>query len=197
MFNDPGDGWDAWLASSSAHQVVMSMDLIPQEVSNVGDPLSWEQACAGGSYNHTELKDKDLSVAICGAGCTILDPLNAQGNALIDGNSLPNAPQWIGTVTARYGIPYGNSGEFFIYTDWNYRSEVNFFLYDSAEFRGKPLLEGGLRLGYNWNYGKQEVALYGRNITNRRQIIGAIDFDNRTAFVNDPRVIGVEFKTEL
>jgi Glycosyl hydrolase family 26 len=51
MFNDPGDGWDAWLASSSAHQVVMSMDLIPQEVSNVDDPLSWEQACAGGSYN--------------------------------------------------------------------------------------------------------------------------------------------------
>jgi iron complex outermembrane receptor protein len=152
---------------------------------------------AGGSYNHTELKDKDLSVAICGAGCTVLDPLNAQGNALIDGNSLPNAPKWIGTVTARYGIPYGNSGEFFIYTDWNYRSQVNFFLYDSAEFRGKPLLEGGLRLGYNWNYGKQEVALYGRNITNRRQIIGAIDFDNRTAFVNDPRVIGVEFKTEL
>jgi iron complex outermembrane receptor protein len=152
---------------------------------------------AGGSYNHTELKDKNLAVAVCGSGCTVLDPLNAEGNALVDGNTLPNSPKWIGTVTARYGIPYGESGEFFVYTDWNYRSQVNFFLYDSAEFRGKPLLEGGLRTGYNWDFGKREVALYARNLTNKRALIGAIDFNNRTGFVNDPRVIGVEFRAEL
>ena len=152
---------------------------------------------AGGSYNHTELKDPNLSVAICGSGCTVLDPLNAAGNALINGNSLPNSPKWIGTVTARYGIPYGDTGEFFVYTDWNYRSEVNFFLYNSAEFRGKPLLEGGLRTGYNWDFGKREVALYARNLTNKRAITGAIDFNNRTAFVNDPRIVGVEFRAEL
>ncbi|GAA0910341.1 TonB-dependent receptor [Rothia nasimurium] len=152
---------------------------------------------AGGSYNHTELKDRNLAVAPCGGGCTVLDPLNASGNALIDGNPLPNAPKWIGTWTARYGIPYGESGEFFVYTDWNYRSEVNFFLYDSAEFRSKPFLEGGLRVGYNWDFGKREVALYGRNITNKRVITGGIDFNNRTAFVNDPRIIGVEFRAEL
>ena len=40
------------------------------------------------------------------------------------------------------------SGEFFVYTDWAYRSEVNFFLYESAEFTGEQLLEGGLRVGY-------------------------------------------------
>ncbi|WP_266160677.1 TonB-dependent receptor [Dyella silvatica] len=152
---------------------------------------------AGGSYNHTELKDKNLAVAVCGAQCTVLNPLNAAGNALVDGNPLPNAPEWIGTLTARYGIPYGESGEFFIYTDWNYRSEVNFFLYESAEFRSKPLLEGGMRVGYNWDFGKREVALYGRNLTNKRAITGAIDFNNRTAFVNDPRVIGVEFRADL
>ncbi|MFC5742316.1 TonB-dependent receptor [Dyella tabacisoli] len=151
----------------------------------------------GGSYNYTELKDKNLAVAPCGSACTVLNPLNANGNALVDGNPLPNAPKWVGTVTARYGIPYGESGEFFIYTDWNYRSEVNFFLYQSAEFRGKPLLEGGARVGYNWDFGKREVALYGRNLTNKRAITGAIDFNNRTAFVNDPRVIGVEFRAEL
>jgi iron complex outermembrane receptor protein len=152
---------------------------------------------AGGSYNHTELKDKSLAVAVCGSGCTVLNPLDANGNALVDGNSLPNAPQWVGTLTARYGIPYGDSGEFFVYTDWNYRSEVNFFLYDSAEFKGKPLLEGGVRLGYNWDFGRREIALYGRNLTNKQAITGAIDFNNRTAFVNDPRVVGVEFRVEL
>lgn len=152
---------------------------------------------AGGSYNHTELKDPNLAVAPCGGGCTVLDPLNATGNAIIDGNTLPNAPKWIGTWTARYGIPYGESGEFFVYTDWNYRSEVNFFLYDSAEFRSKPFLEGGIRVGYNWDFGKREIALYGRNITNKQVITGGIDFNNRTAFVNDPRIIGVEFRAEL
>jgi len=152
---------------------------------------------AGGSYNHTELKDPTLAVAPCGSGCTVLDPLNASGNALVNGNDLPNAPRWIGTLTARYGIPYGDSGEFFVYTDWNYRSDVNFFLYESKEFQSKPFLEGGLRLGYNWGFGKREVALYARNVTNKKVITGAIDFNNRTAFVNDPRVVGVEFRTEL
>ncbi|MDR3447406.1 TonB-dependent receptor [Dyella sp.] len=152
---------------------------------------------AGGSYNHTKLEDPTLTVAPCGAGCTILNPLDANGNVLINGNSLPNAPEWIGNLTARYGIPYGESGEFFIYTDWTYRSEVNFFLYDSEEFRGKPMLQGGVRVGYNWDFGKREIALYGRNITNKQYITGAIDFDNRTAFVNDPRIIGVEFRADF
>ena len=61
-------------------------------------------------------------------------------------------------------MPVGR-GEFYVYTDWAYRSEVNFFLYESTEFTGKSLLEGGLRLGYNWNEGKYEVAVFGRNIT--------------------------------
>jgi hypothetical protein len=51
MFRAPGDGWDAWLAASPAHQVVMAEDLIPQSVSNNSNPLSWEQPCASGAYN--------------------------------------------------------------------------------------------------------------------------------------------------
>ena len=43
----------------------------------------------------------------------------------------------------------------------------------------------------------REVALYARNLTNKRALIGAIDFNNRTGFVNDPRVIGVEFRADL
>ena len=63
-------------------------------------------------------------------------------------------------MTLRWGIPVDNGGEFYVFTDWAYRSEVNFFLYDSIEFTGKSLLEGGLRLGYNWGYGKYDVAVY-------------------------------------
>ncbi len=111
----------------------------------------------------------------------------------IDGNSLPNAPKWIGNLTARYGIPMGDGTEFFVFTDWAYRDEVNFFLYESAEFHGDALVEGGLRVGYNWEYGNKEVALFGRNITDAEELVGAIDFNNLTGFVNEPRLWGVEF----
>jgi hypothetical protein len=51
MFSDSADGWDSWLGASSAHQVIVGMDLIPQSVSDNSDPLTWEQACASGGYD--------------------------------------------------------------------------------------------------------------------------------------------------
>jgi iron complex outermembrane receptor protein len=151
----------------------------------------------GASYNDTEIKDKNLSVFQC-AFCTVLDPPdpNRPGAVLINGNSLPQAPKTVFNVTARYGVPMVN-GEFFVFTDWAYRSEVNFFLYDSIEFVGKPLLEGGLRVGYDWQDGRSELALYGRNILDREAIVGGIDFNNLTGFVNEPRTWGVEYRHEF
>jgi iron complex outermembrane receptor protein len=128
--------------------------------------------------------------------CTMLDPLVAPGQYAIDGNPLPQAPKYIANVTARYGIPTG-SGEYFIYTDWSYRSKVNFFLYEATEFTGKSLLTGGLRVGYIWGDGKYEVAAIGRNITNKIVAVGAIDFNNLTGFINDPRTYGVQFRAQF
>jgi iron complex outermembrane receptor protein len=150
------------------------------------------------SYNHTELQDSNISVAPCGGGCTVTDSLNSDGLAIIDGNPLPQAPKWISNLTARWTKEVGN-GEMFVYTDWAYRSEVNFFLYESEEFTGKPLLEGGLRVGYTWDddNADYEVAVYGRNITNQTQLTGAIDFNNLTGYINAPRFFGVEFKANF
>jgi iron complex outermembrane recepter protein len=151
----------------------------------------------GGSYNLTKIKDASLAVAGCGSGCTVTNPAaTAPGTFLINGNPLPNAPKYIANFTARYSAPAAG-GEIFAYTDWVYRSSVNFFLYESLEFKGKSLLEGGLRLGYAWNNGKYEVALFGRNITNQVRVTGAIDFNNLTGFVNEPRTYGVQFKAAL
>lgn len=147
----------------------------------------------GSSYNDTELKDPDLAVSVC-AQCTVTDPLDASGKALIDGNALPQAPKWTHNLTLRWGLPMDNGGEFYAFTDWMYRDEVNFFLYESEEFTGKSLVEGGLRVGYTWGYGKYDVAVYGRNITDEVQVVGAIDFNNLTGMINEPRLWGVEFK---
>ncbi|MEE7546116.1 TonB-dependent receptor [Xanthomonas sp. Kuri4-1] len=150
----------------------------------------------GGSYNATRIRDPELAVAVC-SNCIVLDPRNANGRALIDGNALPRAAKYIGTFTARYSVPVGDDGEFFAYTDWNYRSKLNFYLYDSVEYASKAALLGGLRVGYNWDLGRHEVALYGRNLTDRRVITGTSSFVTRAAMVSDPRIVGVEFSTRF
>lgn len=151
----------------------------------------------GSSYNDTEIKDRDLEVAQCGGGCTPTDPIGPRGGRRIDGNPLPQAPEWSHNLTLRWGMPMDNGGEFYVFTDWAYRSEVNFFLYESKEFTGRSLVEGGLRVGYNWGYGKYDVALFGRNILDEVQAVGGIDFNNLTGFINEPRVVGVEFKASF
>ncbi len=149
-------------------------------------------ATLGLGYNDTKIRDGGIAVAVC-AQCTVTDPLDANGLAIIDGNPLPQAPKTTANFTLRYGIPMG-SGDFYVLTDWAYRSKVNFFLYESTEFTGKASLEGGLRVGYLWGNGKYEAALYGRNITDQVRIVGGIDFNNLTGFINEPRTWGVQFK---
>ncbi|WP_168193651.1 MULTISPECIES: TonB-dependent receptor [unclassified Caulobacter] len=144
---------------------------------------------AGYSYAHTEIKDSSLAVAVC-AACTVTDPKTAAGAALVNGNPFPNAPKYTFDFTARYAYPVA-SGELFAYTDWKVQGYTNLFLYESKEFYSKGDFEGGLKLGYANKEGGWEVAAFARNITNESNIKGAIDFNNLTAFVNEPRVVGV------
>jgi len=150
----------------------------------------------GVGFNENEIQDADLGVAICGAPCTVLDPLLAPGIASIDGNRLPQAPRWTVNWTVGYGLPVGN-GEIYAFTDWYYRSRVQFFLYNSVEFADDNLLEGGLRIGYRTDNGKFDIAAFARNITNDESAVGGIDFNNLTAFVNEPRIFGVEVGTRF
>ncbi len=161
---------------------------------------------AGLSYNHTEIRDPNLTTAACGATrvdllpgdpslCTVLDPVVvpaapfAAAIVNIDGNSLPQSPRWIANWTAKYGVPVGD-GEVYVYTDWSYRSKINFFLYESVEFQDKRLLEGGVRVGYKTDH--YDFAAFVRNVTNDTSAVGGIDFNNLTGFVNEPRIWGVE-----
>jgi len=145
-------------------------------------------------YADTKIKDPTLEVAPCGGGCTVLDPAGPRGGVLVDGNPLPQAPKTTVNFTLRYGQPVPSGGEWYIYTDWVYRSKINFFIYDSVEFTGKPLTEGGLRVGYLWGKGQYEAAAFVRNIANQIRVVGGIDFNNLTGFINEPRTYGVLFK---
>jgi iron complex outermembrane recepter protein len=151
-------------------------------------------ASLGVGYNATKIKDPGLNVAVC-AQCTVTDPQvgGPRTPAFIDGNPLPQAPKTTVNATLRYSQPTAN-GEWYVLTDWVYRSKINFFLYEAKEFTGKALTEGGLRVGYVFGNGKYEAAAFGRNITNQIRIVGGIDFNNLTGFINEPRTWGVQFK---
>ena len=160
---------------------------------------------AGVSYNNTRIQDANLTTAACGAVrvdtfpnvslCTILDPIVVPAAPFsaaivnINGNSLPQSPKWIANWTAKYGIPVGD-GEVYAFTDWAYRSKINFFLYESVEFQDKSMLEGGVRVGYKTD--KYDFAAFVRNVTKDTSAVGGIDFNNLTGFVNEPRIWGVE-----
>ena len=153
---------------------------------------------ANASYNFTQIQDSGLEIPGCGGGCTMQNALNpATGFYNINGNPLPNAPRWIYNVSARYSVPVLDENEVYILTDWNYRGTEDFFLYKAAEFTGQSLLLGGLRIGYIDHQNNFEVAGFIHNILDEVKVTGAIDFDNLTGFVNDPRTFGVEAKVKF
>ena len=154
-------------------------------------PVEGLTLTSGVSYNKAKIDDPNLFVAGCGAPCTVLNAPRpgSPGIFSIDGNQLPQAPKWTVNFTAGYEHPVG-PGSLYLYTDWYYRSKIQFFLYKSVEFSDDHLLEGGIRVGYKWD--RWDVAAFGRNITNDESAVSGIDFNNLTAMVNEPRIWGVE-----
>ncbi len=161
----------------------------------------------GLSYNDTKIKDPNLFVLPCGnanfqflqanTGCTVLDPAGPlAGTVSINGNPLPRAPKWVANWTLKYSTELAG-GELSVLTDWAYKDRYNMFLYEAVEYKAKSALEGGLRVAYAWGNGRYEVAAYSRNITDHRQVVAAIDFDNLTGIINEPRSYGVQFKTSF
>ena len=146
----------------------------------------------GFGYADTEIEDPALSITPGIGGATILDPINADGNAIIDGNPFQHAPEWTLNAELSYIYPTANGNEIFFFTDWKFKGDTNDFLYESVEFDFDSQFEGGLRFGYRNNEHNYEIALFGRNITDEENPIGGIDFSNQTSYVNEPAIWGIE-----
>jgi len=171
-------------------------------------PIANLTLTAGLSLLHSEIKDKRVYAQVCAFNsvvvCTVKNPTFSVTTptgavntyAQIDGNPLPNAPKYNFSFTGRYDVPVGADGKLFVATDWNVQGYTNFVLYDTDEFYSKGNFEGGLKLGYEGGNGQYEVALFGRNITNEKNLKGVIE-NYMAAVYNEPRIIGVSVSAKL
>jgi iron complex outermembrane receptor protein len=160
---------------------------------------------AGLSLLHTEIKDSaayaQMGSFLGALTCTPLNSYFTKGSgtgttyfAKIDGNPLPNAPEYNLNFSGRYDIPLDGQGKLFVATDWNLQGYTNFVLYRTREFNSNGNFEGGLKLGYSTD--SWEVALYGRNITNNKNLKGVIE-NYDAAILNDPATYGVTLSGKI
>ncbi|MBO9623110.1 MAG: TonB-dependent receptor [Sphingomonas sp.] len=158
----------------------------------------------GASWLHTEIKDDAALAQVCALNgvvvCTVQNPtVTIPGRGVfahIDGNPLPNAPEYNLNAAARWDIPSGPDGKWFVSTDWNLQGYTSFVLYKTKEFTSNGNFEGGLKLGYEGGDGAWEIAAFARNITNEKNLKGVIE-NYMAAVFNEPRIIGVSFSGRL
>ncbi|HFB54809.1 MAG TPA: TonB-dependent receptor, partial [Hellea balneolensis] len=161
---------------------------------------------AGFALNKTEIKDNQLSVSGCGSAnflfipgsgssnCTVTDPLDGNGRALIDGNPFPNAPEITANMAIDYHAPITDNIDFIFSADGSIQGKTNLFLYESREFNTSGNFELGGKMGFSLDDDKYEIAVFARNLTDEVNLAGGIDFNNNTGFVTEPRIVGISFR---
>lgn len=161
-------------------------------------PSAVLQVTASVSYNYTRIDDPGLFIQPCASNCTLLDPPGEVANTVsIDGNRLPQAPRLVADLTLRYALPLSGGSQLVFFTDWAYRSRINFFLYESREYQDERLLEGAVRFAWFSPGERFSAALFGRNILDDKSRTGGVDFNNLAGFLNEPPTWGAELTLSL
>lgn len=132
-------------------------------------------------------------------GCTILQlsqtPMGVSCGQSLSGERRPNAPEWSGNVGAHIEVPVG---DFVVTADPLFYFTSGYFLTATAD----PLLAQekyqklDLRLGVGPDDGRWEVALIGKNLTNKvtssfKQAVPLAP-GSVSALVDAPRTIGIQ-----
>lgn len=196
--DENGNGMLLNANKATAYGLETSFDWLPLDNLSINGGLS---------LLHTEIQDKDLTVQTCAYSgkqpCTVLNSytqITQYGSpaflAKVDGNPLPNAPEYNISLSARYDIPVTDTGRAFVSTDWNIQGYTNLTLYRTKEFTSNGNLECGLKLGYTGGNGAWEAAFYVRNLTNEKNLTGVIE-NYMAAVISDPRIYGVSLRTKF
>lgn len=109
-------------------------------------------------------------------------------------------PKWTASAAAQYTIPAaGLNGEIIARVDYSFRDKVSFNPTPTIYNTQGAISLVNARLGYKSDDGAWDIALYGRNLTNKRYKLWANDlydsaFGLAFAWYSDPREYGVTIK---
>lgn len=109
-------------------------------------------------------------------------------------------PEWQYSLSGKYVVPAGN-GDLSLFAAWRWQDDVFYrgTALDQASVSQKAfgLLDGRISYKLDSEPGL-EIALFGKNLLNKKYRTNALDFDSSSgyniAFYGDPRTYGVELK---
>jgi iron complex outermembrane recepter protein len=110
------------------------------------------------------------------------------------GNRFPRQPQWTTSALLQYHWPLVNGASILLLTDWNYRADY----YVNADNLNNPYIPGraigNVRATYTPSNGRWEIALWGKNVTDKHYPMGGyrLGFANSQIFYfGDPLTYGI------
>jgi iron complex outermembrane receptor protein len=159
---------------STVSGLTVGVPLAAQVVINIGDARA-----KGFEWDNTLVPIDGLTLT-GNVGYTDFHYRNLNSAILISGQYLPiNRPKWTGNASAQYETgPVWNDVTFTLRGDVNYRSRtrlaaavLNQQYADNSVTRGSWIVNGRAALsGFDLGRAKAELAVWGRNLTNNRQI---------------------------
>jgi iron complex outermembrane receptor protein len=112
-------------------------------------------------------------------------------------------PKWTYSVGARYDVPVGDNTLGF-QVDWYYQSGINFLPSKNAAIPANTGFQNGYgllnaRIDFQIEAWNLEIAVYGKNLTNEKYLVDAVDFTNSalshaSGVIGEPRIWGIQFK---
>lgn len=173
FFNSPIFAFQTMTADARTKGVEIDFEYAPHAV---------EGLSLRGSINYNQARYTDF-IAPCyagqtpEAGCSLLFSAATGGYTRQDlaGNRLAMAPSWTGTLGVSYDRTIGSNLEFGISVDGRYSDDylASGFGNPASRQNSYVNLDASLRLGTT--DGKWELALLGKNLTNRFYVTGVVD----------------------
>jgi outer membrane receptor protein involved in Fe transport len=164
-----------------------------------------------GSINYNRARYTSFADAPCwggqtqAGGCSILVGGSVRQN--LNRQPLANAPDWVGSLGLGYERLVGNGLRFGLSVDGRYSDSYSIspFAIPDAQQKSYAVIDANIRIGKD--DGRWEIALLGRNLTNRFYSTGLVDGpgtgtppggvtgtpSDRIGFFNQPRTIQLQF----
>jgi iron complex outermembrane receptor protein len=173
-------------AEATVKGIELELQAVPLENLELGASLGWLDA---------KYDSFITPYGSCTAANVALDPRCAGRVGLprlIDasGNTLNNAPELKGSLSARYTVSLGNGGGLSFFAQAAYQDEVFFNPDNSASMTQESYTVFDARIGYDSPSGAFSVAVFGKNLGDEEYFHNIVQFTSTSDTVRDVFNVG-------